>query len=71
MDSKILVDGAVATKVWKETVGGILLFIFGLVPLAVLVMLMVVPWLLSLGHINLVGVLGGVFEKLGDRIFPD
>ena len=71
MDSKILANGAVATKTWRQTVGKALLFLLA-IPLMVLIVVSGVLWFISLGHINFLGILwDGWFDKLTNRVFPD
>lgn len=71
MDSKILANGAVATKPWRQVVGKALLFLLA-IPLVALIVVSGVLWFVSLGHINLLGVLwDGWFDQLANKISPD
>jgi len=69
MKKSILVDGAIATKTWRNMVSRGLIFLFAVMPLVLLIVPAGVIWFLSLGHINLLGILDSCFSKLADKIF--
>lgn len=68
MGSKILVDGTIATKSWREVVGRVLSFLV-LFPIVLLFIPAGILWLVSLGHINFAGPLGEYFDKFGNEVF--
>lgn len=71
MESKVFLDGAIATKSWRGLVGKTLLFVLVLMPLFLLCVPAGFIWLVSLGHINFVGIMTKCFESFSEKVFPE
>ncbi|GAG41555.1 unnamed protein product [marine sediment metagenome] len=67
MASKILVDGAVATKLWTKIVGNIVLALVALFLLLLLVPSTII-WFITLGHISFTGTIRKYYDKLGNHL---
>ena len=66
MDSKVFQNGAIATKQWVKSMSSVGLFI-----VQMLIILLIAPagilWLITLGHINLVGIMFEWLDNVVDK----
>lgn len=68
---KVLENGAIATKSWRNWVGKFLIFLLGVLPVFVLLLPAGIVWLISLGHMNFCGILWECFGELVEKVCPE
>lgn len=64
MDSRIFVGGTIATKEWRKFVKKALWFLL-FMPVTLLVIPIGMVWLVSFGHLNLLGIWTSTMDKVG------
>ncbi len=64
MKNKVLVNGNMVTKSWRRVVGKFAFFTLVIMPLVLLLIPAGAIWLLSLGHLNFIGVLNEYLIKI-------